>query len=169
MIETGRTIELRHDRRQLDANAPFIAAAAGLRKNAAPLVPPRGGRSCERLDDQHRIAARRALDQALQERLARSVVQLIQRERREYQPRRFREQRALNVVLADPGREAERAIRWCRFAEDLPMKIDADDLRAPAACVGPCGTRSAGAASKIGQRPRSNRRIGQPANDRADQ
>ena len=169
MIETGRAIELRDDYWQLDANPPFVAASAGLRKDVAPFAPPPGHESCERLDDQHVVASRRALDQTLQQRLARSVVQLIERERREHQHRRLRESGAHDIVLARPCGEAERAIRACRFAEDPPMPIDADDLRATAARMGPCRTRCARTASEIDERRRTDRRLGQRANDFADE
>src|SRR6266851_9387653 len=73
VIQTGRAIELRDDRRQLRAKPPLVGTAAGRFERVAPPIPPAGDEAGERLDDQHAIAAAGALDKVSQQRLTRRI------------------------------------------------------------------------------------------------
>ena len=68
MIETGGAIELLDNRRELDAHAPFVAAATGALERGAPLLPPRRDAAGDRFDDEQAVALRGAVEQAGQQR-----------------------------------------------------------------------------------------------------
>ena len=71
MIHSGRTIELGDNRRQLDAEPPLVAAAAGGLDLRAPPVAPAHDETGNRLDDEQAIAAAGALDEPFHQRVAR--------------------------------------------------------------------------------------------------
>src|SRR5215471_63612 len=81
MIQTRRAIETRDDGGQFDADAPLVGAAALALEDAAPAIPPWRDETGQRLDDEHAIAARRAIREPREQRLPRVVCHLVQRER----------------------------------------------------------------------------------------
>src|SRR5213082_607761 len=89
MIESGGTIQLGDDRRQLDAKPPLVGASSGADDDVAPLVPPPRDKPGERLDDEHAVARRRTIDEPLQQGAARLVVaQFVDSKRGEYRASR---------------------------------------------------------------------------------
>ena len=84
MIEAGRAIELRDNRRQIDAEAPFVRTPSDGFEGAAPAIPPGHDGPGDRLDDQHAIAAAMpAFEKPCQEpvALARRVIRSSRRPR----------------------------------------------------------------------------------------
>src|SRR5207244_650018 len=80
VIEAGRAIQFGDDRRKLGAHAPLVRAAAGRLERVAPSIPPSSYKAGHRFDDEHAIAPARPLDQRRQQRVARGVGELVERE-----------------------------------------------------------------------------------------
>src|SRR5262245_34343621 len=99
MIEAGGPIELRDQRWEIGAETPLVRSPSCHQDALLPPVPPRRDESGDRLDDEEPIRfARlisliRATNEGLSEqRLARLVRQLVQRERRQEGQRLPRQQ-----------------------------------------------------------------------------
>ena len=98
MIEAGRAIELRDDRRKLGSESPLVAAPALRLERGAPAIPPARDRACDRLDDQDSIAARSAIEKTAEERGARAFIELVHGERGEYRASGGRQRRRGGVA-----------------------------------------------------------------------
>ncbi|OLC51803.1 MAG: hypothetical protein AUH43_01710 [Acidobacteria bacterium 13_1_40CM_65_14] len=152
MIEASCAIQLRHDRRKLRSKPPLVSPSTGRHERLSPSVPPRRHEAGQRLDDQHAIALRRAIEQPLPHHLARRVRQLVDGECRKNRRRTFRQLHGRHVVLPRATVDREVAIGSRGLADGPRMAIDPDDARRSRACARPCGARCAGAAAEIDQR-----------------
>ena len=81
MIQASRAIEFGDDGGKWSADAPLVGAATRLLELAAPPAPPARDPAGDRLDDQKLVSAPSAIQQLRQERFARGLGQLVQRER----------------------------------------------------------------------------------------
>jgi len=169
VVQARGAIELRDDRGQLHAKPPFVAAAARRNRLVPPPIPPGRNAARQRLDDQHMVAGRGALEQAMEQRVARRLLELVQGERRQEQSRRRRQRRTRGVVLTGSRGEPELPIGPRRFAERPLIPIHADDRRRTNARRGPRGAARARAASEIDQEAGAIERAGQRVYDFAHQ
>src|SRR5476651_2426473 len=69
VVQAGRAIELRDDRRKPGPQPPLVGASAGRLERAAPAIPPARHEAGERLDNQNAIALARAFHQPREQRV----------------------------------------------------------------------------------------------------
>ena len=124
MVEFHRAIEFRHDRGQLDPEAPLVGAASHLLDRRAPPVPPPRDKAGDRLDDEETITGGGAIEEALHERVAGRIGQLVQRKGGEHRQWAFRQRDRCDVAFHRASRQPEGAIRPRCFAERPRMTID---------------------------------------------
>src|SRR5712691_3704915 len=129
VIQAGRAIELRDDRRQLNSEAPLASSTAGSLEFVAPPVPPGRHESGQRLDNEHRIAAPGSSEKALHHSVALRVRQLVERERcdeRRWLPGSWPLDGG-DVSPAGSSLQSEERVGPRGFGERPMMAIDSDE------------------------------------------
>jgi len=167
MIESGGTIQFGHDRRQLDSKPPLVCAPSNAFHDAAPVVPPARHKEGERLDDEHAVALRCAIDEALQQAVARfGVVQFVDGECGEY--RAARHVAGSHIAALRTRRKLKLAVRPRGLRQRPRMAVDCDYARRRRERRCPGCSRSAGAAAEINQRRGRRRRRSKLSDDFAN-
>src|SRR3954468_7125677 len=116
MIEFYGTIELRHNRRQLDPEPTFGGATPCRFDPGTPRVPPSRDNSRNWFDDEDGVSGRPVFEEPLHQGVAGAVRELVQRERREDRRLFPREWPRANIRSHGSPCQSEVAIRLRGFA-----------------------------------------------------
>src|SRR5262245_48926682 len=110
MIEAGGPIELRDQRWEIGSETPLVRSASRGHDGLLPPVPPGRDESRDRLDDEELIRVARssaaittAIEGLCEQRVARRIRELVQRERSE-QGQRLRRKREFTQIEATNSR-----------------------------------------------------------------
>ena len=154
MIESRGFIEQPHERRQVDRKSPFVRTSTHTRQAGRRGVPPWRDAARNRLDNKDSGAVSGRLEQRVDQRRARFVVQFVQHVGCEdRQPLSLRRQ-PRDIAPARAAIEAQRPVRPSRLINRPRMPIDASNLWCAAGRNRPRRTRGAGAASDVENRGR---------------
>ena len=128
MIEPGGSIELGHSLWEFRGKAPFVGSSASSLKFRGPPIPPSRYATGQRFDNEDAIATREcSIKQALQQRVARGVGQLVQRERSDERRLGLRKRKRCGVALPRLARDAKCAICVRGFAQRPRITIDREN------------------------------------------
>src|SRR5262245_17485661 len=123
MVQSGGAIEPCDDVGKRDDEPPLVAAPAGLFEPVGAVLPTGRDESRERFDDENGRTSPAPLQEAFDDRLARGLVQLVERERGDEARGGPWPVRGGDVRPLRPGGETETTVGVGRFRERPRMPI----------------------------------------------